>query len=121
MVIRRKPKGEREVGDVDTDWKNIPDPSECVRKYVVIKYDNKPYPGIVENSVQSDMFVQCMHRVGKKDNNWFFFWPKTIKDRCWYEYDDVLVVIPESEKKDGSYSHYQIQEPIWNQIMHELK
>jgi hypothetical protein len=61
-----------------------------------------------------------MHRVGKKDNN-CFFWPKTIKDRCWYEYDDVLAVIPESEKKDGSYSHYQIQEQIWNQIMHELK
>jgi hypothetical protein len=37
------------------------------------------------------------------------------------EYDDVLAVIPESEKRKGSYSHYQIQEPIWNQIMHELK
>ena len=120
LVIRRKPKGAREVRDVDTDWKNIPDPSECVGKYVVIKYDNKPYPGIVENSGQSDIFVQCMHRVGKKDNN-CFFWPKTIKDRCWYEYDDVLAVIPESEKKDGSYSHYQIQEQIRNQIMHELK
>jgi hypothetical protein len=33
----------------------------------------------------------------------------------------VLAVIPESEKKDGSYSHYQIQEQIRNQIMHELK
>jgi hypothetical protein len=63
---------EREDGDADTDWKNIPDPSECVGKYVVIKYDNKPYLGIVEDSGQSNMFVQCMHRVGIKDNNCFF-------------------------------------------------
>ena len=57
----------------------IPDPSECVRKYVDIKYDNKPYPGIVENSGQSDIFVQCMHIVGKKDNNCFFSGQRQLK------------------------------------------
>ncbi|CAC5403200.1 unnamed protein product [Mytilus coruscus] len=93
----------------DSNWKDVPDPSKCVGKYVVIKHDEKPYPGVVEDAGESDIYVQCMHRVGKKDNN-CFFWPRTIKDKCWYEYDDVLAVIPEPTKIEGSYSHYQIDQ-----------
>ncbi|CAC5390284.1 unnamed protein product [Mytilus coruscus] len=104
----------------DTNWKDVPDPSKCVGKYVVIKYDEKPYPGVVQDAGESDIYVQCMHRVGKKDNN-CFFWPRTIKDKCWYEFDDVLAVIPEPTKIDGSYSHYKIDQDIWNQITDELK
>ncbi|CAC5359740.1 unnamed protein product [Mytilus coruscus] len=34
----------------DTNWKDVPDPSKCVGKYVVIKYDEKPYPGVVQDA-----------------------------------------------------------------------
>lgn len=57
----------------DTNWKDAPDLSKYVGKYVVIKYDKKPYQRVVEDTGGREIYVQCMHRVDKKDNNWVFF------------------------------------------------
>ena len=37
---------------------------------------------------------------------------KKLKDVCWYDYDDVLAVIPEPTKIESSYSHFKIDDEI---------
>ncbi|CAG2205342.1 unnamed protein product [Mytilus edulis] len=39
----------------DIHWKDVPDPSKFVEKYAV----KKPYPGVVEDTRESNIFVQC--------------------------------------------------------------
>lgn len=52
---------------------------------------------------ESEVYVQCMQSVCKSPDNVWFYWPKTIKDICWYEMENVLVVIPEPELKNRKY------------------
>jgi len=50
---------------VQNRWEDITDPSNCVGKYVIVEYDDKPYPGYVDDAGQRDVYVECMHRIGK--------------------------------------------------------
>lgn len=98
---------------------SIPQPIHCIGKYVIVKYGNHAYPGIVEDAGEYDVFVMCMHGVGRKISN-RFYWPKKIIDRCWYDHENILAVIPEPTKITGSFSHYKIEENIWEYIIMQL-
>ena len=53
---------------VQNRWEDIPDPSNCFGKYVIVEYDGKPYPCYVEDAGQRDVYVECMHRIGKQSS-----------------------------------------------------
>ena len=101
------------------DWKSIPHPTNCVGKYVIVKYGKHAYPGIVEDAGENDVYVQCMHGVGRKQCN-IFYWPKKIIDRCWYDFEDILAVIPVPTRIPGSYSHFKVNDSIWNSVTEEV-
>ena len=67
-------------------------------------YNGKPYPGLIEDVYVEglEVSVQFMHRVGKPLETSSFFWPRSVKDVCWYRMDDVLAIIPEP-KKEGRH------------------
>lgn len=88
---------------------------ELLGKYVVVIYDKAPYPGLVEDVGDSDVYCECMHQVGRKKN--CFFWPKKLKDKCWYELENIIAIIPPPQLIDGSYSHYCVDPCLWNQII----
>lgn len=100
---------------------DVPVPEECLDKYVVVLYDGIAYPGYVEDTTVDEVYVECMHRVGRKpkENN-RFFWPQRIKDKCWYEHDQILAIIPQPQKNVGSY-HYGVEPALWNAIMAKIK
>ncbi|KAL3832373.1 hypothetical protein ACJMK2_024023 [Sinanodonta woodiana] len=60
-------------------------PSQLIGQYVVVLYDNK----------DTDVYVRCMHRVGRGTTNSPFFWPLTLLDECSYNMECVLTIIPE--------------------------
>lgn len=45
--------------------------SDLHGKYCIVKYDDQPYPGIIQDSSDSEVEVKVMHQIG--DNR--FFWP----------------------------------------------
>jgi len=100
-------------------WENIPDPEKCVGLHVIVSYNNAAYPGFVLNAGQSDLYVKCMHRLGKKGQN-CFYWPKKLIDVCWYDYDSILAVIPEPTKIETSFSHFKVDDEIWKSIQDDM-
>jgi len=78
-------------------------------KHVVVRYEKRPYPGIVLDEDGEDVLVRCMHRIG--DNR--FFWI-ACKDVCYYMKDDILVVIPEPQNVTGH--HKQVDSELWQKI-----
>ena len=66
-------------------------------KFVVVTYDGSPYPGFVRDIGYDDIYVSCMHRIGRKEDN-CFFWPRKIVDECRYTLEHVLAIIPEPIK-----------------------
>ena len=48
-------------------------PEECTGKHVCIEYDGRAYPGFVEDADLAQVYVSCMHSVGKEMLNCFFF------------------------------------------------
>ena len=98
----------------------VPEPALCVGKFVIVRYNNKAYPGLVEDAGDSDVYVECMHQVGRKNPN-CFFWPRKIKDKCWYDHDNILAMIPEPVKKDGTSSHFEVDREIWDAVSNNMK
>ncbi|KAL3842304.1 hypothetical protein ACJMK2_020334 [Sinanodonta woodiana] len=80
-------------------------PSQLIGQYVVVLYDNNVY-------------VRCMHRVGRGTTNSPFFWPRTLVDECSYNMECVLTIIPEPIQIGR---HYSIDEAIWGKILDYLK
>lgn len=99
------------LDSANTPPAEVPPPAELLGRYVLVKYEEKPYPGIVVDVDESEVYVQCMHSVCKSQENIWFYWPKTIKDICWYEMENVLAVIPEPELKNRKYF---VQTDLWN-------
>ncbi|CAC5358205.1 unnamed protein product [Mytilus coruscus] len=89
-------------------------------KFVSVKYNNTPYPDYVEDGDSSDIFVVCMHRVGRKLEKNVFFWPKAIKDKCWYKHDKILAIIPEPKRIKGSSDCYEVDPVIWSMVLNKL-
>ena len=90
-------------------------PLDCIGKHVIVKYGRQAYPGIVEDAGEYDVFVKCMHGIGRKNSN-CFYWPKKIIDRCWYDHENILALIPEPTKMEGTNSHFKVEEKTWNFI-----
>lgn len=61
-----------------------------LNRYVLLQYDNEPYPGVVIDCDDDEVYVRCMHRVGRDLELCSFYWPKAVKDECWYSIEDVL-------------------------------
>ena len=68
---------------------------ECIGKCVCLEYDGKAYSGIVEDADMAQVYfiLNCMHSVGKEMLN-CFYWPRLFPDLNWYDYDQILAIIP---------------------------
>lgn len=74
-----------------------------LNSYVIVIDNNQPYPGLVLDIDSEEIYVRCMHRVGKDMNTHQFYWPKCVVDECWYGMDDVVCKICENglERESG--------------------
>ena len=70
-----------------------PKPEECIGNCVSIEYDGKAYQGFVEDADLAQMYVNCMHSVGKEMQD-CFYWPRPFLDFIWYDHDQILAIIP---------------------------
>lgn len=112
--VQEKKKLEKGVkqhveADQESDTENT---ESYLGKYVVVSYNGSAYPGFVKEIGYEDINVSGMHQIGRKKN---FFWSKKIVDECWYTLDNILAIIPEPEKLDGS-THYKINDNIWKKV-----
>lgn len=69
----------------------------------MVRYDDKIYPGIVLDSDEDEVYIRYMHRVGNHVDEYSFYWPKAVKDECWYQIKDVLHVIKEPKLLNRKY------------------
>ena len=84
-----------------------------IDEYVVVKYDNIAYPGIVTDEDNDDVEVKCMSKVGNNR----FYWPMH-DDICWHKKDSILGLIPPPEKVTGR--HMRISPAPWEQLLSKL-
>ena len=68
-----------------------PKPEECIGKYVSIECDGKAYQGFVEDADLAQVYVNCMHSVGK-EMHYCFYWPRPFLDLIWYDHDQILAI-----------------------------
>jgi hypothetical protein len=103
----KKYEGDTGLDEILIEFDNL---SDYIGKYVVVQYDGMPYPGYVEEADQSDVYVVCMHHIGKKNEN-RFFWPNPKQDKCWYDCQDIIALIPEPTRICSN--HFQIENKAW--------
>lgn len=84
-----------------------------IGQYVVVIYDEIPYPGRVLDVDENDLQVQVMHKVSPKLPN-KYFWP-LLPDICWYHMDKVITLL-KSPPENISKRHFKISETIWEII-----
>ena len=84
-----------------------------------MNYNGVPYPGVVKEVSEENVFVECMKRVAKSSNN--FMWPKRNKDECWYTKGDILVEIPAPTLKHSSKTHFEIEPQAWQDALCKIK
>jgi hypothetical protein len=84
--------------------------SQLVGKWCVVKYDDVPYPGIVQNVDDDDIEVQVMHKIGNNR----YFWP-LMPDILWYKHSQLLCEITEPTKVGTR--HYQLSKPDWTKVV----
>ena len=70
-----------------------PKPVECIGNCVSIECDGKAYQGFVEDADLAQVYVNCMHSVGKEMHD-CFYWPRPFLDLIWYDHDQILAIIP---------------------------
>jgi hypothetical protein len=87
-------------------------------QFVIVMYDDLPYPGKVIDFDEQDVRVDCMNRVGKNLAK-VFFWPRLRKDICWYPYSKVLGMISELEKINDR--HFAIDQEVYDQVCETIK
>ena len=85
--------------------------TQLLGKYVLVQYRGHFYPGEVTDVDEHEVYVNCMHRVGKKTNN-CFFWPPRIKDQEWYSYLQVTCFSPLHQHPENA-RHYQLDKESW--------
>ncbi|CAG2186302.1 unnamed protein product [Mytilus edulis] len=99
----------------------IPDANNCLHKYVIVDYESTPYPGYVEDVDSSDVYVVCMQRLERDIKKNVFYWPKAVKDKCWYNYSRILAIISKPKKIKGSSSNYEVDPEIWTKTLSRLQ
>ena len=90
----------------------IPFPEDCLGKWIIVKYYKKPYPGFVVDVDAGELYVDRMHEVPKGG---CFFWPR-MKDRLWYQHEQILAVITQPCLQDGTTNHYNVDPAVWNHV-----
>ena len=93
--------------DVDTD--------QYLGKYVLVNFNGRPYPGFVEDVEGSEVKINCMHQLGKMSKNNCFFWPRKLTDVSWYDYSDIICVIPEPIPTENS-RHFRVDQSTWKMV-----
>ena len=93
-------------------------------RYCIVQYDNKAYPGVILETDESDVTVECMHNIGTKYDRNRFFWPSKIKDVCAYSYTDILTLIPAPERLSDhgrGYNQFRVDPLLWDRVQMLLK
>jgi len=98
------------IGSAVEDWSN----PALIGQYCCVEYDGKAYPGVIRNTDESDVEVQCMHAVGEN----CFFWPYRRADICWYPANRVLALIP--EPRNVTNSHKAVEPAVWAAMKRKL-
>ena len=49
----------------------------------MLKFEGKLYPGFVEYEDGKNVYIDCLHTVGKASNT--FVWPKIFRDVTWHD------------------------------------
>ena len=94
---------------------NFDDINQYIGKFVLVRYNQRPYPGKVLDVEGSNLEIDCMHQVGRKSNN-CFFWPRKIKDINMYEQEDVICVIPQPCVLDKP-NQYKVDAKAWESVV----
>lgn len=55
------------------DRHRILKPTDLVGKFGIVEYNMNSYPGCVDDSGETVLYVECMHKVSQK--NYCFYWP----------------------------------------------
>ena len=84
-----------------------------IGKWCVVSYDQKPYPGIIENVDEDEIEVKVMHNIGPNR----YFWPR-MDDILWYDLLHVVSLIPEPQY--ATKRHVAIERRLWETIEMEL-
>ena len=78
--------------------------------YCVVFYDNKPYPGIIQDVDKDEVEVKTMHSIGRNR----FFWPM-LDDILWYSQSQIVTHLDKPPERVTS-RHIKIEGPIWTLI-----
>jgi len=81
--------------------------------WVVVEYDNLPYPGIVQDISEAHVSVKVMHNIGKKR----YFCPAR-DDIFEYSFDEVVLQFEDMERVTSR--HMQIPKHVWEQVEHRF-
>lgn len=81
------------LDSANTPPAEVPPPAELLGRYVLVKYEEKPYPGIVVDVDESEVYVQCMHSVCKSQRIFGFIGQRQSKiyagmkwKMCWLSF-----------------------------------
>ena len=93
----------------------------AVGKYCIVTYDGKPYPGRILSFDENDVEVDCMHSVPNRFElaSNVFYWPKPIKDICFYSSENVVALIPEPcqvSDRGRASRHFCVDASIWEEM-----
>lgn len=86
---------------------------DLVGKWLVVDYDDLPYPGIVQDIDHESVVVKVMHRIGNNR----FFWPAK-EDVCPNEFSQVVTEFGGME----SVTSHNMQMPVnvWDYVCTKL-
>lgn len=59
-----------------------------------------------------------MHRVGRDFKSYSFYWPKAVKDECWYSIEDVLAIIPQPHAVGRKF---YVDATLWKNAINKTK
>ena len=103
------------------DYKNEPTKENDKNIYAsytgkyVVNFKEKLYVGFVEEVSDRKLLIECMRKIGKRNEN-LFSWPKKIKDKSWYSTDNIVSVVYEIRRKEDK-NKFMIDEESWKYFL----
>lgn len=86
---------------------------DIIGKWVVVEYDELPYPGIVQDVDHDSVVVKVMHSIGKNR----YFWPAR-DDILNYYFDKILIEF--SGMENVTSRHMQLPSDIWDLVCRQF-
>ena len=87
--------------------------NNLIGQWCIVVYDNKPYPGEIEDADEEAVLVSVLHKIGR---NRFFSPP--VKDIIWYTYDNILCIIPKPSAV--TKRHVEVEPVVWERVLSYL-